>query len=87
MNDKDTIKQLQAQVDFLKRKLREACDGNITVDPVVNRIIKKLVKRHKQGMAKIGKTMSENKRPLNECVKEAQEESIDFIHYLEKLLK
>ena len=87
MNDKDTIKQLQAQVDFLKRKLREACDGNITVDPVVNRIIKKLVKRHKQGMAKFGKTMSENQRPLNEWVKEAQEESIDFIHYLEKLLK
>ena len=44
MNDKDTIKQLQVQVDFLKRKLRERvpfCDGNITVDPVVNRIIKK----------------------------------------------
>ena len=38
-------------------------------------------------MAKFGKTMSENKRPLNEWVKEAQEESIDFIHYLEKLLK
>ena len=87
MSDKDTIKQLQAQVDFLKGKLREACDGNITVDPVVNRIIKKLIKRHKQGMTKFGKTMSENKRPLNEWVKEAQEESIDFIHYLEKLLK
>ena len=87
MSDKDTIKQLQAQVDFLKGKLRQACDGNITVDPVVNRILNKIIKRHKQGMKKFGKTMAENQRPLNEWVKEAQEESLDFIHYLEKLLK
>ena len=38
-------------------------------------------------MKKFGKTMAENQRPLNEWVKEAQEESLDFIHYLEKLLK
>ena len=35
----------------------------------------------------IPKTMADNNRPLNEWVKEAQEESLDFIHYLEKLLK
>ena len=38
-------------------------------------------------MEKFGKTMADNNRPLNEWVKEAQEESLDFIHYLEKLLK
>tara|TARA_R100001443_G_C3313635_1_gene168361 strand:+ start:646 stop:909 length:264 start_codon:yes stop_codon:yes gene_type:complete len=87
MNDKDTIKQLQHQVDFLKAKLRASCDGFITNDPVVNRVINKIIKRHKQGMKKFGKTMSDNNRPFNEWVKEAQEESIDFIHYLEKTLK
>ena len=87
MDDKDTIKQLQHQVDFLKAKLRASCDGFITNDPVVNRIINKILKRHKQGMKKFGKTMSDNNRPFNEWVKEAQEESIDFIHYLEKTLK
>ena len=81
------IKQLQSQVDFIKGKLKQACDGNITNDPIVNRVIRKLLKRHKQGMQKFGKTMSDNQRPLSEWVKEAQEESIDFIHYLEKLLK
>ncbi len=87
MNDKETIKKLQHQVDFLKAKLRASCDGFITCDPVVNSIINKIIKRHKQGMKKFGKTMAKNQRPLNEWVKEAQEESLDFIHYLEKLLK
>ena len=87
MNDKDTIKQLQHQVDFLKAKLKASCDGFITSDPVVNRVLNKIIKRHKQGMKKFGRTMAENQKPLNEWVKEAQEESIDFIHYLEKLLK
>tara|TARA_R100000988_G_C3977196_1_gene154851 strand:+ start:214 stop:477 length:264 start_codon:yes stop_codon:yes gene_type:complete len=87
MSDKDTIKQLQHQVDFLKAKLRASCDGFITNDPVVNRVINKIIKRHKQGMKKFGKTMSDNNRPFNEWVKEAQEESIDFVHYLEKTLK
>ena len=81
------IQKLQARVDFLKTKLQQAIDGNITTDPIVNKIIIKIIKRHKQGMQKFGKTMADNNRPLNEWVKEAQEESLDFIHYLEKLLK
>ena len=81
------IQKLQARVDFLKSKLQQAIDGNITTDPIVNKIIRKIIKRHKQGMEKFGKTMADNNRPLNEWVKEAQEESLDFIHYLEKLLK
>ena len=81
------IVKLQARVEFLKTKLKQAIDGDITSDPVVNNVIKKIIKRDKQGMEKFGKTMADNTRPLNEWVKEAQEESLDFIHYLEKLLK
>ena len=88
INEKEIeIQKLQARVDFLKTKLQQAIEGNITTDPIVNKIIRKIIQRHKQGMKKFGKTMAENQRPLNEWVKEAQEESLDFIHYLEKLLK
>ena len=81
------IIKLQTRVEFLKSKLKQAIDGNITTDPIVNNVIKKIVARHKQGMKKFGKTMADNNRPLKDWVKEAQEESLDFIHYLEKLLK
>tara|TARA_R100001129_G_scaffold186190_1_gene176867 strand:+ start:34 stop:300 length:267 start_codon:yes stop_codon:yes gene_type:complete len=88
MLDKDSeIKRLTVQNEFLKTKLKEAIDGNITSDPIVNRIIKKHVKRHKEGMARFGKTMSENNKPYKDWVKDAQEESMDFILYLEKTLK
>ena len=88
INEKEIeIQKLQARVDFLKGKLKQAIEGNITTDPIVNKIIRKIIKRHKQGMVKFGKTMADNNRPLNEWVKEAQEESLDFIHYLEKLVK
>ena len=81
------LEYLQSRVDYLQKKLKQAVEGNITTDPIVNKIIRKIIKRHKQGMQKFGKTMADNNRPLNEWVKEAQEESLDFIHYLEKLLK
>ena len=88
MLDKDSeIKRLTVQNEFLKTKLKQAIDGNITTDPIVNRIIRKHVKRHKEGMARFGKTMSENNKPHSEWVKDAQEESIDFILYVEKTLK
>jgi len=88
MLDKDSeIKRLTVQNEFLKTKLKEAIEGNITSDPIVNRIIKKHVKRHKEGMARFGKTMSENNKPYKDWVKDAQEESMDFILYLEKTLK
>ena len=88
MLDKDSeIKRLTIQNEFLKTKLKQAIQGNITSDPIVNRIIRKHVKRHKEGMARFGKTMSENHKPYSEWVKDAQEESMDFILYLEKTLK
>tara|TARA_R100001463_G_C3477444_1_gene216567 strand:- start:562 stop:831 length:270 start_codon:yes stop_codon:yes gene_type:complete len=82
-----TIEKLTNQNKFLKDKLEEAVKGNITSDPIVNRIIKKHIKRHKEGMVRFGKTMSENDKPYKDWVKDAQEESMDFILYLEKTLK
>jgi len=71
---------------FIKGKLDESLKGNITIDPIVNRIIKKHLDRHKEGMLNFGKTMSDNSKPFIHWVKEAQEESMDFILYLEKTL-
>jgi len=71
---------------FIKNKLDESLKGNITIDPIVNRIIKKHLDRHREGMLSFGKTMSDNSKPFQHWVKEAQEESIDFILYLEKTL-
>ena len=71
---------------FIKNKLDESLKGNITIDPIVNKIIKKHLDRHKEGMLNFGKTMSDNSKPFIHWVKEAQEESMDFILYLEKTL-
>ena len=38
-------------------------------------------------MARFGKTISENKKPYTDWVKDAQEESMDFVIYLERTLK
>tara|TARA_R110002051_G_scaffold19120_2_gene53935 strand:- start:3717 stop:4049 length:333 start_codon:yes stop_codon:yes gene_type:complete len=58
--------------------------GGVTDDPVVNRVIDLILKRHMQGMSKFGKTMDENNRPLDQWMTETIEELIDAIHYLEK---
>ena len=83
----DNIEYLKNQNKFLKDKLQRALEGNITNDPIVNKIIRKHLKRHKEGMARFGKTMSDNDKPYRDWVKDAQEESMDFILYLEKTLK
>ena len=83
----EDIEYLKNQNIFLKDKLQQTLEGNITSDPIVNAIIKKHLKRHKEGMANFGKTMSENNKPYKDWVKDAQEESMDFILYLEKTLK
>tara|TARA_R110001592_G_scaffold245715_1_gene507204 strand:- start:717 stop:983 length:267 start_codon:yes stop_codon:yes gene_type:complete len=88
MIDKDSeIKKLTNLTKFLKSKLDECLKGNITSDPIVNKIIAKHIKRHNEGMVNFGKTMANNNKPFQEWVKDAQEESMDFILYLEKTLK
>ena len=82
----EEIERLNKLVKFIQDKLRKAVNGEVTTDPIVNRIIKRHIARHKEGMQKFGKTMADNKRPTKEWVKEAQEEAIDLILYLEKIL-
>ena len=74
----EDIEYLKNQNKFLKEKLKSA---------LVNRVLRKHLERHKEGMARFGKTMSENNKPYKDWVKDAQEESMDFILYLEKTLK
>jgi len=83
----EDIEYLKNQNKFLKDKLQRAVEGNITNDPIVNRVLRKHLKRHKEGMANFGQTMSQNNKPLKEWIKDAQEESMDFILYLEKISK
>ena len=80
------IERLENLNKLIKTKLDESLKGNITIDPIVNRIIKKHLDRHKEGMLSFGKTMKDNSKPFQHWVKEAQEESMDFILYLEKTL-
>ena len=80
------IQKLSNLNKFIKSKLDDSLKGNITVDPIVNKVIEKHLKRHQEGMVNFGKTMSENNKPFKHWVKEAQEESMDFILYLEKAL-
>ena len=88
MIDKDLlIEKLTNQNKFLKDKLEEAVKGNITSDPIVNRIIKKHIERHQEGMKNFGITMQDNDKPLKDWVLDAQQESMDHILYLEKILK
>jgi hypothetical protein len=56
----------------------------ITNDPIVNKVIDKIVNRHMQGMEKFGGTMESNERPLDQWIEETIEELIDAIHYLVK---
>jgi hypothetical protein len=56
----------------------------ITNDPIVNKVVDIIIKRHMQGMEKFGGTMESNDRPLDQWIEETIEELIDAIHYLVK---
>ena len=58
--------------------------GDITNDPIVNDVIKKILDRHIQGMEKFGQTMDSNERPLDQWIAETIEELLDGVHYLVK---
>ncbi len=58
--------------------------GGVTDDPIVNKVVDLIIKRHMQGMEKFGKTMESNDRPLDQWIEETIEEMIDAIHYLVK---
>jgi len=58
--------------------------GEITNDPIVNKVVDIVMKRHMQGMEKFGKTMEVNDRPLDQWIDETIEELLDAVHYLVK---
>ena len=51
------------------------------------KVIKKHNERHQECMKNFGVTMYENDKPLKDWVLDAQQESMDHILYLEKILK
>tara|TARA_R110000765_G_scaffold374912_1_gene465487 strand:+ start:461 stop:814 length:354 start_codon:yes stop_codon:yes gene_type:complete len=86
LKQEDEIEKSNNLNQFIQSKLNEALKGNITIDPIVNSIIKKHLDRHKEGMVNFGKTMNANTKPFKEWVNDAQQESMDQILYLEKTL-
>ena len=58
--------------------------GEITNDPIVNKVVDIVMKRHMQGMEKFGKTIDSNERPLDQWIDETIEELLDAVHYLVK---
>ena len=58
--------------------------NEITNDPIANKVIDIICKRHVLGMEKFGKTMEENDKPFDHWIDSTIEELIDAIHYLVK---
>ena len=58
--------------------------GSLTNDPIVNRVVDIILKRHMQGMEKFGVTMEKNAKPFDHWIDETIEELLDAIHYLTK---
>ena len=83
----EEIERLNKLIKFVRLKLDQAIKGDITSDPIVNKVIAKHIQRHKEGMENFGITMKDNNKPLKEWVKDAQEEAMDFTLYLEKIEK
>ena len=56
-----------------------------TSDPVVNDVINRIYIRHRQGMEKFKRTMSQNSKTIPEWIEETIEENIDAISYMSTL--
>ena len=56
-----------------------------TSDPVVNDVIDRIFLRHRQGMEKFKRTMSQNSKTIPEWIEETIEENIDAISYMSTL--
>ena len=56
-----------------------------TGDPVVDRVLAKLMQRSNEGMQRFGVSMADADKPVLKWIEDAQEELMDAILYLEKL--
>ena len=58
--------------------------GQLTNDPIVNKVIEIIVKRHMEGMEKFGVSMENRDKPFDAWIDDTVEEPLDAIHYLVK---
>ena len=62
----------------------EVDPGQLTNDPIVNKVIDIIVKRHMEGMEKFGVSMENRDKPFDAWIDDTVEELLDAIHYLVK---
>jgi len=77
----DAVEWARVHLDEAKAKLK----GTPTQDPIVNKVIKKMVDRSEEGMLKYRQTAEECKKPTQKWIDEAIEELLDACIYLERL--
>ena len=58
--------------------------GSLTNDPIVNRVVDIIIKRHMEGMEKFGVSMENRDKPFDHWIDDTVEELLDAIHYLVK---
>lgn len=54
-------------------------------DPIVVKVMDKIISRHEEGMEKFGITMGDNDKPLMYWIDDVIEELLDAVNYLTKL--
>ena len=76
---KDNADLTQQNYDLMKKYRVK------TSDPVINDVIDRIFLRHRQGMEKFKRTMSQNSKTIPEWIEETIEENIDAISYMSTL--
>ena len=76
---KDNADLTQQNYDLMKKYQVK------TSDPVINDVIDRIFLRHRQGMEKFKRTMSQNSKTIPEWIEETIEENIDAISYMSTL--
>ena len=62
----------------------EVDPSQLTNDPIVNKVIDIIVKRHMEGMEKFGVSMENRDKPFDAWIDDTVEELLDAIQYLVK---
>ena len=62
----------------------EVDPGQLTTEPIENKVIDIIVKRHMEGMEKFGVSMENRDKPFDAWIDDTVEELLDAIHYLVK---
>jgi hypothetical protein len=78
----DAVEWARTHLDEAKAKL---IGRGYTEDPVVNKVIGKMVSRSEEGMINYGTTIEDCKKPTAKWIDEVIEEMLDSCIYLERL--